>query len=125
NFLEVMLLLGIGAAVWYGRRKQFTEVLLLAGWGHLSLVIVRNVPIYMIAAAPLVALPVTEWLRKLSLAPVAQWVRTACGTVEEIGAEIDPLERMWRVHLVSAAAIVLLGLGISSPLAGPTLKPEY
>jgi hypothetical protein len=125
NFLEVMLLLGIGAAVWYGRRKQFAEVLLLAGWGHLSLVIVRNVPIYMIAAAPLVAVPVTEWLRKLSLAPVAQWVRTACQTVEEIGAEIDPLERMWRVHLVPAAVIVLLALGISSPLAGPTLKPEY
>jgi hypothetical protein len=125
TFLEIMLLLGFGAAVWYGRRKQFTEILLLAGWGHLSLVIVRNVPIFMFAAAPIVALPVTEWLRKLSLAPVAKWVRTAFQTVEEIGAEIDPLERMWRVHLVSAAAIVLLALGISSPLAGPKLKPEY
>jgi hypothetical protein len=124
-FLEVMLLLGIGAAVWYGRRKQFPEVLLLAGWGHLSLVIVRNVPIYMFVAAPLVALPVTEWLRALSLAPVAKWVRTAAQTVEEIGAEIDSLERVWRVHLVSAAVVVLLALGMSSPLAGPKLKPEY
>ena len=124
-FLEVMLPLGIGAAVWYGRRKQFTEFLLLAGWGHLSLVIVRNVPIYMFAAAPIVALPVTEWLRALSLAPVAKWLRTASRTVEEIGAEIDSLERVWRVHLVSAAAVALVALGISSPLAGPKLKPEY
>jgi hypothetical protein len=124
-FLEVMLLLGIGAAVWHGRRKQFTEVLMIAGWGHLSLVAARNIPIYMIAAAPIVALPVTEWLRTLSLAPIAQWMRTAFKTVGEIGAEIDPLERMWRVHLVSAAAVVVLALGISSPMAGPKLKPEY
>jgi len=124
-FLEAMLLLGIGAALWYGRRKQFTEVLLLAGWGHLSLVIVRNVPIYMFAAAPIVALPVTEWLRALGQAPVAKWMRTAAQTVEEIGAEIDSLERVWRVHLVSAAAVVVVALGMSSPLAGPKLKPEY
>src|SRR5579863_4204018 len=125
GFLEAMLLLGIGAAVWHGRRRHFTEVLLIAGWGHLSLVVARNVPMYMIAAAPIVALPLTEWLRTLSLAPVAKWLRTAAQTVEEIGAEIDPLERVWRVHLVSAAAVVLLGLGISSPLAGPKFKPEY
>jgi len=124
-FLEVMLLLGIGAALWYGRRKQFTEILLLAGWGHLSLVIVRNVPLYMFVAAPIVALPVTEWLRALSQAPVAKWMRTASQTLEEIGAEIDSLERVWRVHLVSAAAVVLVAVGMSSALAGAKLKPEF
>jgi hypothetical protein len=124
-FLEVMLLLGIGAAVWYGRRKQFTEVLLIAGWGHLSLVAARNIPMYMIAAAPVVALPLTEWLRTLSAAPIARWMRTAFRTVEEIGAEIDPLERMWRVHLAPAVTLALLALAMSSPLAGPKLKPEY
>jgi hypothetical protein len=124
-FLEAMLLLGIGAAVWHGRRKRFTEVLLIAGWGHLSLVSARNIPIYMIAAAPIVALPATEWLRALSLAPIAGWMRTACQTVEEIGTEIAPLERMWRVHLLPAAVMALLALGMSSPLAGPKLKPEY
>jgi len=52
-------------------------------------------------------------------------LRAAAGAIEEIGAEIDPLERAWRVHLVSAAAVALLALGISSPLAGPKFKPEY
>src|SRR5579862_6065429 len=37
-FLEIMLVLGLGAAVWYARRRQFTEVLLVVGLGHLSLV---------------------------------------------------------------------------------------
>src|SRR6185369_10226276 len=54
-FLEIMLILGLGAAIWHGRRGQFAEVLMLAGLGHISLVMVRNIPIYMLAAAPIVA----------------------------------------------------------------------
>src|SRR5258708_30786958 len=88
-----MLVLGIGAAVWYGRRKQFAEVLLIAGWGHLSLVSARNLPIYMIAAAPIVALPLVEWLRALSQAPVARWLRSTFSTFAELGAELVPYER--------------------------------
>ncbi len=124
-YLEIMLLLGVGAAVWYGRRKQFAEVLLIAGWGHLSLVSARNLPIYMIAAAPIVALPVVEWLRALSQAPVARWLRSTFSTFVEIGEELIPCERPWRVHAISAAAIVLLAVGIASPQAGKKLKPEY
>jgi hypothetical protein len=125
NFLEVMLVLGVGAAVWYGRRKKFTEVLMIVGWGHLALIVVRNMPIFMIAAAPVVALPVVEWLKTLSGAPIAKWMRRAFGAVETIGTEIGPLERPWRVHAISAAVIVLLAVAIAAPGAGKKLKPEY
>ncbi len=85
-----MLVLGLGAAVWYGVRKQFTEVLTIVGWGHLALIIVRNMPIFMIAAAPVVALPLVEWLKALSGAPIAGWMRRIFAAPETIGEEIAP-----------------------------------
>ena len=124
-FLEAMLVLGVGAAVWYGWRKRFTEVLTIVGWGHLSLIIVRNMPVFMLAAAPVVALPLTEWLKTLSGAPIAGWLRRFFGGAEDIGAEIAPLERPWRLHAIPVAIMVLLAVAIQSPNAGKKLKPEY
>jgi hypothetical protein len=125
GFLEAMLALGLGAAVWYGRRKQFTEVLTIVGWGHLSLIIVRNMPIFMLAAAPVVALPLTIWLKALSEAPIAGWLRRVFAAPEAIGEEIAPMERPWRLHVFPAVVMVLLFLAIQSPNAGKKLKPEY
>ena len=110
-YFEVMLVLGLGAAVWYGKRKQFTEVLLIVGWAHLSLIVVRNVPIFMIAAAPIVGLPMLEWLKALSRAPIAGWLRRIFGSIEPVGLEIEPLERPWRLHAMSVAVLLVLGAG--------------
>jgi hypothetical protein len=124
-FLEAMLVLGLGAAVWYGWRRRFTEVLTIVGWGHLSLIIVRNMPVFMLAAAPVVALPLTIWLKTLSGAPIAGWLRRFFGGAEEIGAEITPLEQPWRLHAIPVVIMLLLAAAIQSPNAGKKLKPEY
>lgn len=124
-FLEIMLILGLGAAIWYGRRRQFTEVLLLAGFGHLSLVMVRNMPIYTLAAAPIVAVPLVAWLKAVADGPVAEWIRALAGTLVEIGEELVPLERPWRVHLVPTVVMLLFVAGMESPMAGIKFKPEY
>ena len=124
-FLEVMLILGLGAAIWYGRRRQFAEVLLLAGFGHLSLVMVRNMPIYTLAASPIIAVPLVAWLKAVAEAPVAGWIRALFGTFVEIGEELVPLERPWRVHLAPAVVMLLLVAGMASPMAGIKFKAEY
>ena len=124
-FLEIMLILGLGAAVWYGRRRQFAEVLLIAGFGHLSLVMVRNMPIYTLAAAPIVAVPLVAWLKAVAEGPVAGWLRALAGTFVEIGEELVPLERPWRVHVVPAVVVLLLVAGMESPMAGIKFKPVY
>jgi len=124
-FLEIMLILGLCAAVWYGRRKEFAEVLLIAGFGHLSLVMARNMPIYTLAAAPIVAVPLVAWLKALAEGPVAGWIRAAAGTLVEIGEELVPLERPWRVHVMPAVVMLLLVAGMESPMAGIKLKAEY
>ncbi len=124
-FLEIMLILGLAAAVWYARRRQFAEVLLIAGFGHLSLVMVRNMPIYVLAAAPIIAAPMVAWLKALAEGPIAGWLRTAFETFVDIGEELNPLERMWRMHVVPAAVMLLIALAVASPAAGVKFKPEY
>ena len=124
-FLEIMLLLGLGAAVWYGRRKQFAEVLLILGFGHLSLVMIRNMPIYVLAAAPIVAAPLVAWLKAAAEGPLAGWLRMGFGTFVEIGEELIPMERKWRVHVAPLLVVLLVGAAIASPTAGSKYKPEY
>jgi hypothetical protein len=124
-FLEVMLVFGLGAAIWYGRRRQFIEVLLIAGLGHLSLVIVRNMPIYVIAAAPIIAGPMVLWLKTLAEAPLAGWIKAVFANFVEIGEELVPLERPWRVHVLPVVVMALLCLAMASPRAGLQFKPTY
>lgn len=124
-FFELMLILSGGAAVWYLIRKRFAEVLLLAVWAHFALVVVRNIPIFMIVAAPLTATAVVDWLGSLSRANIAKWVRKAADLVQEASDEIAPMDRLWRVHAIPALMLLLFGLAMRSPAAGIQLKPEY
>jgi hypothetical protein len=124
-FLEIMLILGLGAAVWYARQKQFAEVFLIAGFGHLSLLMVRNMPIYVLAAAPIIAVPMVAWLKALSEAPIAGWIKTVFRTFVEIGEELVPLERHWRVHIAPLLVMLLMTAAIASPMAGIKFRPDY
>jgi len=124
-FLEIMLILGLGATVWHVRHKHFAELLMIAGFGHLSLLMVRNMPVYLIAAAPIVAGPLTAWLKALAAGPFAGRPRMVFETFVDIGEELNPIERLWRWHIAPVAVILLLAAGIASPMAGIKLKPEY
>ncbi|HEV2198377.1 MAG TPA: hypothetical protein VGR73_01045 [Bryobacteraceae bacterium] len=123
--IEAMLVLAVSSAIWYGLRRQFVEVVVLMAWAHMSLVIARNVPIFMVVAAPFAAPPVLHWLRALGKAPIAGWLRSVFANFEEIGEELVAMERPWRVHAVSAAVLLLLAGAISAPGAGPKFKPEF
>jgi hypothetical protein len=125
EFFEMMLALGCGAAIWYLVRKRFSEFLLLAAWAHVSLLVVRNVPIFMIVAAPLTATAVVDWLESLSRAQIAGWIRKAAELVHAASEEIGPIDRLWRVHAIPAVMLALFGLAMTSPAAGLRLKPEY
>jgi len=124
-FFEMMLILAGGAAVWYLIRRRYAEVLLLAAWAHLSLLVVRNVPLFMIVAAPYTATAVVDWLGSLSRANIATWVRKAAELVKDASDEIGPIDRLWRVHAIPALMLVVFGLAMRSPAAGIQLKPEY
>ncbi len=117
-YLELELALGLFAALWWAARRRYVEGVLILGWAHLSLTVVRNAPLYMIIAAPVVVLPVREWLRALGRAPVASWIRRIPAAIESTAAEMYPMELPWRTHLVPAVVVVLIGLAIQSAPAG-------
>ena len=124
-FFEVMLVIGLGAAVWSALHRRFDDALLLAAWAHVSSIVVRNIPIFMIVAAPVAAVAVVEWLAALRSAVAIRWLPFIAAQAEGIAEEIKPIDKLWRVHAICAAAIVLVGLGMASPYAGHQLKPEY
>lgn len=125
GFLEAMLVIGLGAAIWYGSRRQFAEVFLLAGWGHLALLVARNIPLFAIIAAPLVAPAVVSWIESIQTAPVASWARSAAAALSEFGQEFTVLERIPRFHITSVAALAVIALGMTGSAPGRLLKAEY
>ena len=124
-FLEAMLVLGVAAAVQLAARKQFVEALLIAMWAHGALIAARNIPLYMIIAAPVVAEALVGWAKSLQGARIVAWLPRFAGWFEETAAEIMPIERIGRVHLVSAAVVVAIGIGMGAPGAGEKLKTDY
>ena len=125
GFLEAFVILGLGAAVWQGIHKRFADVFLVLGWGHLALLSARNIPLFAIVTAPIAAVALVECLEVFRRAPVARWLRQTVGLVESAGAEIRPIDRLWRAHVICAVALLVVGLGMASPGAGKLLKPEY
>jgi hypothetical protein len=125
GFFEAMLVFAAGAAIWFGSRRRFAEVLLMAGWAHLALLMARNVPIFMIVAAPAVAEAAGVWMKSLQSARAAAWVRNAASTIGSIAQEMAPMEAIWRLHVLPVVVVTLIVLGIKSPHAGPLFKPAY
>jgi hypothetical protein len=125
GFFEAMLLLSVGAAIWYGARKQFGPIFLLGGWAHLALLSARNIPIFMIVAAPVVGVAMVAWIRALANGPLAGWVKKAAETFQDAADDMVPFENVGRAHLVSVFAFAVIFLGMSSPTAGKFLKPEF
>jgi hypothetical protein len=124
RYFEIMLALGLGAAVAAVRARNFVDALMIVGWAHLALLSARNIPIFMISAAPVVAPALATWLAKLSEAPLPRWMQKAASIFPIIGEEIGPLEKIARAHLVSLTALVVIALGMRAS-AGDKLKPEY
>ena len=125
GFFEIMLALGLPAMIWCLARKRFGDLLAMAGWAHVALLSARFVEVYMLVAAPIIAEAVVAWIGALQRAPVARWLRYIGELVEGVGAEIAPLDRMWRVHALPVLGMLVFALAVTAPGVGRKLKPEY
>ena len=124
-FLEPLLLVSLAAAFWNLYKKRFSSVILIAGWAHLALLSRRNVPIFAIIAAPVVALALQEWLTLAPAGGVAAWLRKTAAMAQSFAGEVDETDRIGRLHLTSAmAALVLIAL-FYAPNAPAKCRAEY
>jgi hypothetical protein len=120
-----MLLLAIVAAVSNLRQGRFTEVLLILVWAHGALLAARNIPIFMIVAAPPVAMAIHNWISELPQRKVAVWLRAAAERFNRMARETAQTDAMPRLHLVSIAASVLVAAVICAPNPPKKFRAEF
>ncbi len=124
-YLEPMLALGIAAAVLHFYRRRFTYVLILGGFAHLALMSARNIPLYVLVAAPLVAAAVNDVLALAQNSRVSAWVKGAASAFRSFGAEVAENDVRGRIPLASAAAGVVLIAMFQAAGRAELFKAEY
>jgi hypothetical protein len=125
HYFEVLILLGMIAAAWNLYRKRFTYVILLAGFLHLALMSMRNIPMFAILAAPLIAETLREALLPAPKWAAAGWVKRMATAIESFGAEVAQNDALGRIPVASMAAAVLLVLMLNLPAPPAALRAEY
>jgi hypothetical protein len=124
-FFESMLLMSAAVAFWNVSKGRFTEPLLLLVWGHAALLAARNIPIFMIAAAPLVAAAVEEWLALLPELGVAEWLRRAVRKFNLVAAETSDTDNIARWHVASVAGLLVVAVLLYAPSPPKLFRAEF
>ena len=122
---EPLLFLGVVAAAWALYQKRFTHAFLLVGWMHLALVSVRNLPIYLLIAAPLVGGMLRDLMAALADAPLAAWVGRIIRAFQNCTAEFGEADRLARVHAVSVLVFLVMSAVFYAPVPPVKFRAEY
>ncbi|MGA2436374.1 MAG: hypothetical protein ABSG25_13945 [Bryobacteraceae bacterium] len=124
-FFECMLLLGSIAAIWHICHRRFIYPVLMLIWGHAALFSARNIPMYMIAAAPPLAQAIEEILAAAENVSIAAWMKKSVRVFREWAAEFGELDRFGTIPMASALAIGVLTALTLAPNAPAKLRAEY
>jgi hypothetical protein len=85
----------------------------------------RNVPLFAIVSAPLVAAAVDAWLVRLPHLAVAGWLRQAGARFNAMAAQTAETDALPRWHLVSAAGFALVAAILFAPAPPKQFRAEY
>jgi hypothetical protein len=124
-FFESILLLSALASYWFASKGSFTEPLLLLMWAHAALLSTRNIPIFMIVAAPPAAAVVQMWLERLPGLNVAEWVRKAGRRFNETAAAMTETDQISRWHPASVFGILVVVALLYAPHPPQKFRPEF
>jgi hypothetical protein len=124
-FFEAMLVMAVAAAVWNLRQGRFTETLLMVVWAHGGLLAARNIPIFVIAAAPPVAAAIQQWLLTVPDLNVAAWLRAAAGKFNRVADETGETDSIARLHLVSVLGMLLVAALVYAPHPPKKFRAEF
>jgi len=124
-FFEVMLWLSAVAVFWYARRGRYTEPLLVLAFGHMALLAARNIPIFVMVAAPPVAGLVQAWLNGLPESELAQWVRRAAAKYNQMAARTAETDQIPRWHAVSALGVAMVAALLFAPAPAQRFRAEF
>lgn len=104
-YYEVLLLAGLLVAGLLLRRRRFADALPVLYFAHMSLTSARHIPLYVIVAAPLVALELTEMWQRFA---EGRSKKSLVGILDAIRADFDAgFRRLTPWCAVGVAALVL------------------
>jgi hypothetical protein len=125
SYFEPMVILGVLALGWSLSRRRYADALILLPWVHLSLFSVRNVPVFLVLATPVIARMLQEQLDYLETASLAGWVTQTARRFRERASEFGATDRLARLHLASALALLGVYGALSLPSPPSKFRPEY
>lgn len=124
-FFEAMLLLATLAGFWFASEGSFTQPLLLLMWAHAALLSTRNIPIFMLLAAPPAAEALQAWLERLPAMHVAGWVKKLASRFNNVAAEMSETDSIGRWHPVSVLAMLMIAALLYAPHPPERFRPEF
>lgn len=125
RYFEALIVMGLFSVAWHLSRRRFACSLLTVGWLHLALVSARNIPLYVIAVAPVVSLAVYEMVTAVEGGTLAGWCKRAVRSFQTAAAEFGETDRIGRLHVTSLLAAALLAMVVAAPEPSARFKPEY
>ncbi len=114
-FFEIMLALGAIGAFRELKLGRFAQPILMVVWAHAAFLAVRNIPLFVIIAAPPAAAALTYYFGRVPRWNVAGWLRDLATKVIELESETTLTEIAPRWHLASAIGILLVASVIWAP----------
>ncbi len=120
-----LMFLGVVAAAWALYQKRFAHALILIGWLHLALFAVRNLPIYLLIAAPLVGGMLRDFIAALANAPLAAWVGRSIRAFQNLSEEFGRTDGLSRVHAVSILGFLVTAAVFYAPAPPFKFRAEY
>ena len=124
-FFESMLALAVATAVWNVSRGELTEPILMLVWAHGALLAARNIPIFMIAAAPPVAAAIQHLLLKAPAMDLAGWAKKVTEKFNLVAEETSQTDSIGRWHLVSALGVALVAALLYAPHPPAKFRSEF
>jgi hypothetical protein len=110
-FFEVYLVAAVAAAFWFVSRRRFVEPIVLAMWAHGGLLAARNIAIFVIVAAPLVAEAMQYALDHAAEWNLPEQLRKLTARFNAIAAKTAEMEAAPRWRLAS-----VVGFGVAAAL---------
>jgi hypothetical protein len=114
-FFEPLMILALLTAFWDARHRRFADVFMNLGWMHLALIAQRNIPIFAIAATPIVARAIVAAIDAVRDAHLAIWIGRVASQFGASSANFEKTDRLWRMHIASAAPLLLIGAFLFAP----------
>lgn len=107
-YFEPLMIGSLAAAAWAARQRRFAQVFLVLGWMHLALIAQRNLPLFTIASAPLLAEAIVALVGAARLSSLTEPVRRVAAWFQNASAGAEVNDRIPRVYALSAAVFAVI-----------------